>query len=136
MAPKLSIPVIDVRDAAQAHVNALYHGQDGNRYLVSKLKGESFLQMANILKKEFKDSSYMFPTKEAPKFAVWAMSFFDKRLAHSLPSYGKEFEFNNSKSIKELQVDYCNISLSLTQMAHNLIEIGYIEDLTNKMHLI
>ena len=129
MAPKISIPVVDVRDAADAHVNAIEKGKNGSRYILSHYNGESFLNLANHIKSDDKLKSYKLPRREAPKFLIWIMSWFDSRLSGTLATYGKSFDYDNKKSKEELDVEYREVSKSMVEMANNLIDIGYIEDL-------
>ena len=131
MAPKMSIPTVDVRDVAFAHVAAIEKGKDGNRYILSEYEGQSFLTLASTLKREFSGSSYQLPTREAPRWVVWLMSILDRRLEQSLPTYGHSFCFDNTRSKDELGVKYRDLSQSIVEMANNLIDINYIKDLKN-----
>jgi nucleoside-diphosphate-sugar epimerase len=123
--------MVDVRDVARAHVLAIERGRDGERYLISGRKGESFLGLAKTLAKEFEGSRFSLPSSEAPKWMAWVLSFYDHRLQASLSSYGKSFEFDNSKSQGQLGVEYSDVHFSIVEMANNLIDINYIEDLKN-----
>jgi nucleoside-diphosphate-sugar epimerase len=129
--PKVNQPVVDVRDVADAHVNAIERGKNGSRYILSNKECDSFLNFANYLRSDGSFRYYKLPNKEYPKFVIWLMSWFDHRLSYDLPLYGKKFNYDNSKSKDELGVTYRSSRESLVEMANNLISIGYIEDLRN-----
>lgn len=48
-----------------------------------------------------------------------------------LPQWGKKFTIDRKKSIEHLGLNYVPLKQSLTQMSHNLIDLGYIEDKRN-----
>lgn len=130
--PKLQIPLVDVRDAADAHVNAIEKGVGGTRYLINYQDEFSpFLEFSNILLEEFKGTKYKIPSKEAPYCLIWIASICDKRLKPMLPMWGKKFKMDRRKSIEELGLHYIPLKTSLVEMAHNLIDLGYFEDLRN-----
>ena len=131
-APKIQVPVVDVRDVADAHVNAIERGVGGTRYLLNcRDNFIPFLEMGTVLHEEFKDKGYKIPTKEAPYCLIWLASVCDRRVKPLLPQWGKKFAVDRKKSLDELGLNYISLEQSLTQMTHNLIDLGYIEDKRN-----
>ena len=62
--PKISLPVVDVRDVAQAHVQAILPDKlaisNGKRYII--VEGSYWMKdLVAILKEEFKKFGYGFP---------------------------------------------------------------------------
>jgi nucleoside-diphosphate-sugar epimerase len=128
MYPKNKILLVDVRDVAKAHIQALETGRDGGRYIVSHSNSFSFSDIGDVLRDKYKNADHVFPTYEIPFFVVWCLSWFDKRFACMIPKYDCVYSVDNRKSIDELGVEYQDVSESICQMADNLIDIGYIQD--------
>ena len=130
--PKVQLPVVDVRDVAEAHVNAIERGVDGTRYLLNcRDDFVPFLELGAILHEEFEGRGYKIPTKDAAYCLIWTISICDRRLRPFLPQWGKKFRVDRKKSIEQLGLNYTPVKRSLTEMAHNLIDLGYIEDKRN-----
>lgn len=63
--PKLSIPAVDVRDVARAHVLAMTaNGAAGERIAVVYQPSYWMTQMARDLSEEFRDQGFNIPTEE------------------------------------------------------------------------
>ena len=123
------MPIVDVRNVAEAHVNAIQKGVNGARYLMCCQDDFlSFKEIADILNQEFKGTNYKIPTSEAPYYMIWMMSFCDNRSKMYLPVYGKQFYVDQKRVTKELEVDYISLEDSLKSFVHNLIDIKYFED--------
>jgi len=64
--------IVDVRDAAAAHIKAGYTPEASGRHII--VSGEAtLLDLANMLRKHFGDD-YPFPRKQVPKFLFWLIS--------------------------------------------------------------
>lgn len=119
-APDFRIGAVDVRDLADAHFKAAYTPEAKGRYIVSAVD-TSFLELADYLRKEYKQ--YPLPKKLLPKFMVWLLAPASgmKRKEVSL-SVGYPWKADNSKGIKELGIEYRDMSETMTDMFQQLID--------------
>jgi len=97
--PRIQFGVVDVRDVAEAHFNAIENDNtNGKRYIVSA-KSIWLSEMGKLLKKEFerrgmcKRGIY-----EAPACLLRTCSCLDARIKNLLPQLGKEIELDNTLS--------------------------------------
>lgn len=121
-AAELMFGLVDVRDVSLAHVQALLKTKAKGRYILVNETG-TFLDMANILRKHFKNG-YSFPTFNAPKFLVRIMA----PLVHGIPmrfvnnNVGYPVKFDNTRSRRDLEIDYTPIEKTLVDQFQQLID--------------
>lgn len=128
-APKIPFSIVDVRDMATAHINAIEKGKNGTRYLTNSRKKSYFIiDLAKPLTEEFKDTKYKIPTKEASYYLFRIIAICDSRMKPMIPVYGLEYDVEDQKTREELGVTYRTLDESVIEMAHNLIDLGYMED--------
>ena len=128
-APKVAMPITDVRNVAEAHVNAIEKGVHGTRYLLNYQDDFPMLvELGKILAEEFKGTKYNPPTSELSFCLFKLVTICNKRLAFMEPQWGMKFRMDREKSIKDLGLEYIPLKQSLVEMAHNRIDIEYIED--------
>ncbi|VDO73113.1 unnamed protein product [Heligmosomoides polygyrus] len=97
--PKVSLGVVDVRDVARAHVEALRtSASDGERILISA-QSIWFKDMMNWLRKEFKNFGYKITPVEAPNWVLklYAALKIDDQVQAVIHRIGPELRFDNSK---------------------------------------
>ena len=76
-------PIVDVRDVAQAHLNALENGKNGHRYLLShSTNTNSLSSMATILTKKYYEYGYAGLFLKYPRLLIWFLSFFSTSYKH------------------------------------------------------
>lgn len=126
--PKVSLGVVDVRDVARAHVEALRtSASDGERILISA-QSIWFKDMMNWLRKEFKNFGYKITPVEAPNWVLklYAALKIDDQVQAVIHRIGPELRFDNSKSKKILGLEYLEPRVSLLQMMHSMIAHGMV----------
>jgi dihydroflavonol-4-reductase len=100
--PKISFPVVDVRDVAVAHIEAAFRpGIAGNRYLVGEGR-MSLFDLGQVLARELPDLRSKVPKFELPDLAVRALAVFDRKLRTVLPELGEQKAYSNAKVKAEL----------------------------------
>jgi dihydroflavonol-4-reductase len=105
-APRISFPVVDVRDVAAAHVEAAFRpGVSGNRYLVGEGR-MSLYELGRILARELPDLGSKVPKFELPDTAVRALAVFDRKLRTVLPELGEHKAYSNAKVKAELGLTF------------------------------
>lgn len=128
MCPPLNMAVVDVRDVALAHVEALRRPEsDNERILCTNTPSLWFLDIAKILSEEFSGKGYRIPKFQAPYFCVWLYSFIDHEAAASLPRLCQKVRFDNSKIKNLLGMEMRDSKMALIDMAYSLIQLGIIK---------
>ena len=131
MVPQLHAGTIDVRDCAQAHINALLAEpgllQD-ERIIVSD-KSLWMMDHVNFIREHFKDKGLTkIPTLVAGSKLLYLASFFDGTLKFLLPRVGVEAHFDNSKSKELLGMKYeRDVSTIAVDMVQAMIDHGILE---------
>ncbi len=122
-APGLDMGMVDVRDIATAHIRAGFIPEAKGRHIVSATH-KTFLQLAQILEKKY-GNAYPFPKKELPKFLVWlvgpAQGIKRKMVSRN---FGYPWLVDNSKSKKELGINYIPIEKTIEDFFQQMIDHG------------
>ncbi|KAK6111979.1 NAD dependent epimerase/dehydratase family protein [Brugia pahangi] len=129
--PLMKLGLIDVRDAARAHILAMKETKCNGQRILITAETLSFQQIANILREEFADKGYRIPRFKAPYVALWFYSLIDKVALQALSLYGHEDNFDNSKASQLLGMSYQNVRKSLLEMAYDMIERNILPRMKN-----
>lgn len=127
-APPLEIGMVDVRDVAEAHMRAGFIEAAEGRYIASA-ETVSFLEFGKMLRAEFGDA-WPFPRRELPKWLLWlAGPMINKALTRRMvtANMGHPWKADNSKSRRELGLDYGPVSKAATDMFAQMIETGAVK---------
>ena len=125
-APPVDFGIVDIEDVADAHVNAAFNEDANGRFLIFS-EVMSLLDLANILREEF-GKNYPIPKKEMPKWLVWLVApVLDKTLSRKYigKNMGYSWKGDNSKSIKELGMEYRSIKGSAIAMFQQMIDNNF-----------
>ncbi len=121
--PDLGMGIVDVRDAANAHLAAAFEPEAEGRHITSG-HNSSFPEVARILRERFGDA-YPLPKRTLPKWFVWLVGpIFDKSLTRKVVARnaGIPWVADNLKSIEKLGVTYRPLEETVTEMFTQLIE--------------
>lgn len=127
LCPKHRFTVVDVREVAKAHVQAIETGKNGSRYILSNKNSTSVFELGQNLKEDY-DKGYYLPIFQMHYIFLWILSFFNSKAGWILKRHDWHYSVANEKSIEDLKVNYRSEKESLLDMAENLIEIQYIND--------
>ncbi|XP_077988278.1 uncharacterized protein LOC144442779 [Glandiceps talaboti] len=124
--PDISYPIVDVRDAAAAHIKAMIVPEAaGHRHALTA--GNMWIKdMALVLQKEFKSQGYNVPTFVAPKFGLQIYALFDGTIKYILPGLGKISRFDNTRMKDILGIQPVSMEKSFVDMGYSLIELGVV----------
>ena len=126
--PNFRIGMVDVREVAAAHIKAGFTPEASGRYILSA-HNSGFPEMAAALKAKFGDQ-FRISDKQMPKFVVWLFgpminpALTRKRVAESA---GIDFVADNSKSVRELGIEYRPMADSVTELFQQLIDAGRLK---------
>ena len=121
--PKVNFPLVDVRDVAQAHLQAVKVPEARNQRFILTENTYSFKMLSEHLKSHYGDK---YPTKTEemaecppgnPRFAIM---------------WGKEYKLDRSKSESILGIKYHNIKDTVVDMSESMINLGMLPDNRSK----
>lgn len=112
---------VDVRDVADAHIQAALNPEAKGRYIISA-KSLSLLEIGKILRHKF-GYKYPFPLIEVPKILFKPISpIFGYSWKFVELNMGYPIQFNSQKSKDELNIHYRDINTSLTEHFQQLLD--------------
>ena len=129
---RLSFTYVDVRDVAQAHVNALTREEsNGKRYILSadSVWCEDVME---VLRKEFAHQGYCIVSRKVGYCPMKFISLFDTQIKLLLPFIGREMKVDNSRSRKELGIEYRQVAQTVIDSGYSFIEKGVVPDKRKK----
>ncbi len=124
MLPDLKFGIVDVRDVAQMHVQAIKVDATKGERILAASETISFVGIAKFLKS-------MYPTckaksAQAPTFLIKFLSLFDGEIKSVLPLLGKPMITSNQKAQRLLGMKFIPVEVSLRESADYLIKNGFI----------
>lgn len=124
MVPKLGFPVVDVRDVARAHADALAADEAaGQRFVVSA--GSLWMtEWGRILKTVY--PGRRMPTMAAPRAILRLLALFDGEVRAALPSVGHMEEVSAEKARRILGIDFIPPDKALIAAAESLVSRGLV----------
>ncbi|WP_417467869.1 NAD-dependent epimerase/dehydratase family protein [Maricaulis sp.] len=123
--PNFRIGMVDVREVASAHIKAGFTPEASGRYILSA-HDSGFPEMAAALRAHYGDQ-FKISDKRMPKFVVWLLgpiinpALTRKRVNESV---GIDFHADNSKSVRELGIEYRPMANSVVELFQQLIDAG------------
>jgi nucleoside-diphosphate-sugar epimerase len=121
--PNFCIGIVDVRDVAQAHVNAGFKPDAAGRYIVSA-HDTSFPEMSQALVRKY-GRKYRFPICTLPKWLVWCVGpFIERSLTRRMVSLNVDHPFrcDNQKGVRELGLNYRALDTSMVEFFQQMID--------------
>jgi len=125
MLPDLKFALVDVRDVAQMHVEAIANDSTKGQRILASAGTKSFIEIAKLLKATYPKSKVK--TGKAPTFLIRVLSLFDGSIKSILPQLGKPMNVNDSKAHRLLGISFIPVELSLKESADFLIKNGFIK---------
>jgi nucleoside-diphosphate-sugar epimerase len=123
--PHLEFSFVDVRDIAKAHILAAENAKAKGRHIIIS-EVTSFLEFCNLIGKQFGDK-FALPKKELPKFLLYLVGWtqgISWKFVNS--NVGIPIAFDNSKSKKELGMEYIPLAKTVEDNVNQLLEKGLI----------
>ena len=120
-APAFEIGMVDVRNVGLAHFRAGFTPEAKGRHIISA-QSKTILHLSSTLRETF-GNNYPFPKKEIPKFLVWLLAptvgLKRKVIRRNL---GYPWKVDNTKSKKELNMDYMPIEKSIVDFFQQMVD--------------
>ena len=119
--PDIKLGIVDVRNVGEAHLNAGYNPSANGRYIISS-DSMDFLTIGKYLLEKF-GNKYPIPTRVAPKFLVWLIApMIGIKRNFVSRNVGYAVHFNNTKSKKELAIDYISVKDTVIDFFQQFID--------------
>lgn len=126
--PDLHVPVVDVRDVAKAHVQAMTNPQAaGERFLLSSGRALPMKEIASILRAELGDVADKVSTRLAPSFVLRIASFFNPTVRGIIPDLGYAKKTSNAKAKEVLNWTPRDSIEAVIAAAESMIRKGLID---------
>jgi len=127
--PHLSFGIVDVRDVAHLHLQAMTNpAAKGERFLAI---GGDFITMsdiAHILKTRLGDAAKQVPTKTVPDWLLKIVAIFDSSIRIIIPELGKIKKATNEKAKRLLGWSPISNEEAIIATAESLIKLGLIKE--------
>ncbi len=124
--PKIHFPVVDVRDVAEMHLQALeMKGAAGNRFICVN-ESSSYQYIAKTLKEAFPEYGKKIKTFEFPDFFIRIYSLFEKDTKAITVELGRKRSYDNSKSRKMFDWTPRSNKEAINSMAKSMIKFGVV----------
>lgn len=123
--PKIFLGIADVRDVAQAHINAIFIPAAKGRHIIVS-KTIMFMDIADIIRKKFK-KKYPLPKIFVPKFMFWLIApFLGFTRKYVTRNTGQPIGFDNSYSIDNLNLTYRPVEETIADHFQQIIDDGLL----------
>lgn len=125
--PKVSIPFVDVREVAAAHVKGITVSEAANKRFILAAEVLWFREFVEKLAAEF-SPAYRLPNGEMSYCMIKFASCFDAGARGMVAQWDWHYTMDNSRSKKILGIQYRPLQESFCEMAHTMIMADAIPD--------
>jgi len=125
MLPDLRFSIVDVRDVAQMHVQAIKNDATKGERILAASETYSFVGIATYIKSIYPKSKIK--TGKAPSALIKLLSLFDGEIKAVLPLLGKPMITSNKKAQKLLGIKFIPVEVTLKESAAYLVKNGFIK---------
>lgn len=123
--PKLWLPIVDVRDVAQAHFNAAFLPDAKGRHIL--VAGEvTLMDLSTCLRREF-GTKFPFPRRLVPKLLMWLVApVYDTTRAFVSRNVGYPITMSNRYSRENLHMHYRPIDDTVIDHFQQILDDGLL----------
>ena len=127
MLPDIYAYLVDVRDAARAHVTAAESDEArGERFILHGGALHMREGFAHALRQEFEPLGFQVVNRSMPYWLLWTLSWFNSQADSARKKWGVKMHISNKKSIDVLGATYQKtIDKSVVDMLHSMVELSY-----------
>jgi len=124
--PRLSFPVVDVRDVALTHVAALESPQAAGERFICASDSLWLKDIGSILRAAFPAFGRKPPVRELPDFAVRLLALVDPNLRAASTELGEAKRASNAKAEAVLGIRFRPAEEAVVAMAQSLLDLGLV----------
>jgi dihydroflavonol-4-reductase len=124
--PRIGFNVVDVRDVASMHVDAMTAPEAGGERFIAVARFLWMTEVAAILRDRLGEEASKVPRRRIPDLAVRAMALFDPSVRSILGDLGKKVELSSEKARTRLGWSPHPVEDTVAECARSLIEKGAV----------
>lgn len=124
MMPRIGFPIVDVRDAALAHVRALERPLSEGQRIITSADSLWMSDWGRILKSVWPERKM--PTRAAPLPVLWLLALFDGEVRSALSGVGHMERVSADKAKRLLGIDFNPADKALIAAAKVLVQRGLV----------
>ena len=124
--PDITVPLVDVRDTAAMHVNALTHPEFAGKRCIAAGQSSRLIEIAGLLAEDFPQYAKKLPTRQLPDFLVRLVGLFDGDARSATKSLGKVYQIDPTQARKLLGREFISNRAAARDMAQSIIDLGLI----------
>ena len=125
MLPDLKFAIVDVRDVAKMHVDAIKNDSTKGERILASSETKSFVEIAKLLKSIYPKSKVK--TAQAPTFLIQFLAIFDGTVKSILPQLGKPMKISTAKAKRLLGMSFISVDVAIKESADYLIKNNFIK---------
>ena len=122
--PRIGFSVVDVRDVASCHILAMTTPEAAGERFICGGEFAWFSELGAVLRKAYPDRRL--PTRTAPDFLLWFLSFFNSALTQVLDDLGRTQIVSHEKATRVLGWEPRSIEDAVLATSESLIERGIV----------
>ncbi len=124
MMPRMGFPLVDIKDVADMHVNAIVSAQTIGQRLVCVTGFLSFVELAQTIKAAYPNRKVV--TRQAPDFVVRLLAIFDKSVRGILDELGKRREVSAAHTSELMDMKFIPAKDAVIAAADYLVKSGKV----------
>jgi nucleoside-diphosphate-sugar epimerase len=125
-AARVNIGIVDVRDVAELHLNAMETSDAGGKRFLASAGNLSLMEGADVLRPAFPQYARKLPWLELPDWFVRAFGWIDKDMRSNMSALGVKRAIDNGPAIELLGRPLLTPQIALLATAHSLIQRGLV----------
>jgi dihydroflavonol-4-reductase len=125
-APRMSIPVVDVRDVARMHRLALETSAPGGGRYLGVADTLWLVEIGQALRDRLGDAARRVSARELPDWAVKLAAIFDPAARLAVPELGKLIRVDASRTRQALGIEFVPAREAVAAMGRSLIELRLV----------
>ena len=125
--PNISLPIVDVRDVAAAHIAAIESPEAAGKRYIAHNKTMTYSEIAAIISQEFKPQGYKVPTKPMKKIMLGVMSKFNSGAKYAAKNAGNEIQLSNDRMRSQLGIEPRAEEATIIDQCYTLIDLGLVK---------
>lgn len=126
MIPDLRLPWINVRDVADAHIEAMTAKTAGGSRTIVATDPSSLIEVAAVLRERLPEASRKMPTRAMPTWLTWAASMFEPQLRDNRWLIGLAQRFDRGPAEALLGRPLRSIPDTIEETGRSLVEHGLV----------
>ncbi len=126
-APKINLPIVDVRDVADLHVFAMTSPQASGKRFICDSGTLSVPDIIDVLRANFPEYGERLPKRQAPDWMIRFLSLFSRDLKQATYYLGKRSKYDSSLARNTLEWEPRPPGEAVLGSANSLIKLGLLE---------